>query len=134
MNMNQLTFFEKMSVLFKLLFSSPIIVGIFAFSLILMIMLFFYSRLNKKIVKYVFIGIYIVLIGFSIIKYGSYFLTSIDSFVTLFMANIYFPIIPFYIVIMLISFIIMIIWQGLDIFLFGLNVYTDANSVELKRW
>ena len=32
------------------------------------------------------------------------------------------------------SFIIMIIWQGLDIFLFGLNVYTDANSVELKRW
>ena len=32
------------------------------------------------------------------------------------------------------SFIIMIIWQGLDIFLFGLNIYTDANSVELKRW
>ena len=32
------------------------------------------------------------------------------------------------------SFIIMIIWQGLDIFLFGLNVYTDANSVELKKW
>ena len=30
--------------------------------------------------------------------------------------------------------IIMIIWQGLDIFLFGLNIYTDENSVELKRW
>ena len=72
-------------------------------------MLFFYSRLNKKIIKYVFIGLYIIIIGFAIIKYGSYFLTSLDSFVTLFMANIYFPIIPVYIVIMLISFIIMII-------------------------
>ena len=107
--MNQLSFFDKIQVLFQLLFSSPIIIGIFAFSMILMIMLFFYSRLNKKIVKYVFIGLYIVIIGFAIIKYGSYFLTSLDSFVTLFMANIYFPIIPVYIVIMLISFIIMII-------------------------
>ena len=107
--MNQLTFFDKIQVLFQLLFSSPIIIGIFAFSMILMIMLFFYSRLNKKIIKYVFIGLYIIIIGFAIIKYGSYFLTSLDSFVTLFMANIYFPIIPVYIVIMLISFIIMII-------------------------
>ena len=32
------------------------------------------------------------------------------------------------------TFIIMIIWQCLDIFLFGLNVYTDGNSVELKKW
>ena len=31
-------------------------------------------------------------------------------------------------------FIILIIWQGLDIFLFGLNVYKDGNSVELKKW
>ena len=107
--MNQLTFLDKIQVLFQLLFSSPIIIGIFAFSMILMIMLFFYSRLNKKIIKYVFIGLYIIIIGFAIIKYGSYFLTSLDSFVTLFMANIYFPIIPVYIVIMLISFIIMII-------------------------
>ena len=107
--MNQLTFFDKIQVLFKLLFSSPIIIGIFAFSLVLMIILFFSSRLNKRIIKYVFIGLYIIIIGFAIIKYGSYFLTSLDSFVTLFMANIYFPIIPVYIVIMLISFIIMII-------------------------
>ena len=32
------------------------------------------------------------------------------------------------------TFIIMIIWQCLDIFLFGLNVYTDGNSVKLKKW
>ena len=32
------------------------------------------------------------------------------------------------------TFIIMIIWQCLVIFLFGLNVYTDGNSVELKKW
>ena len=32
------------------------------------------------------------------------------------------------------TFVIMIIWQCLDILLFGLNVYTDANSVKLKRW
>ena len=32
------------------------------------------------------------------------------------------------------GFIIMIIWQGLDIFLFGLNVYTDGNSEKLKKW
>ena len=31
-------------------------------------------------------------------------------------------------------FIILIIWQGLEIFLFGLNVYKDGNSVELKKW
>lgn len=107
--MNQLTFVEKISVLFKLLFSSPIIIGIFAFSMILMILLFFYSKLNKKIMKFVFIFIYVALIGFALFKYGKYFLTSIDSFVTLFMANIYFPIIPVYVFIMLISFIIMII-------------------------
>ena len=32
------------------------------------------------------------------------------------------------------TFIIITIWQGIDIFLFGLNVYTDGNSVELKKW
>ena len=107
--MSQLTLLEKMQVLFKLLFSSPIIIGIFAFSMILMIILFFSSRLNKKIIKYVFIGIYVLIIGFAVVKYGSYFLTSIDSFFTLFMANIYFPIIPVYVVIMFISFIIMFV-------------------------
>lgn len=106
--MNQLTFLDKIQVLFKLLFSSPIIIGIFAFSMFLMIILFLNSKFNKKIIKYIFIILYLLLIGFSIYKYGSYFLTSIDSFITIFMANIYFPIIPIYIVIMLISFIIMI--------------------------
>lgn len=107
--MNQLTFVEKINVLFKLLFSSPVIIGIFAFSMILMILLFFYSKLNKKILKFIFIIIYVAIIGFAVFKYGSYFLTSIDSFVTLFMANIYFPIIPVYVIIMLISFVIMIV-------------------------
>ena len=107
--MNQLTLFDKIQVLFQLLFSSPIIIGIFAFSLVLMIILFFSSRLNKKIIKYIFIGIYLLVIGFSIVKYGSYFLTSLDSFLTLFMANIYFPVIPIYVAIMITSFIIMII-------------------------
>ena len=107
--MNQLTLIDKVQVLFKLLFSSPAIIGIFIFSMILMILLFFYSKLNRKAMKYIFIGIYVGLIGFAVFKYGNYFLTSIDSFVTLFMANIYFPIIPVYIAIMLISFIIMVI-------------------------
>ena len=107
--MNQLTFIDKINVLFKLLFSSPVIIGIFAFSMILMILLFFYSKLNKKIMKFIFIIVYVGIIGFAVFKYGKYFLTSIDSFVTLFMANIYFPIIPVYVVIMLISFIIMIV-------------------------
>lgn len=107
--MNELTFMDKINVLFKLLFSSPVIIGIFVFSLILMITLFFYSKLNKKIMKFIFIAIYLALIGFAVFKYGRYFLTSIDSFVTLFMANIYFPIIPVYVGIMFISFIIMIV-------------------------
>lgn len=107
--MNQLSFIDKINVLYKLLFSSPFIIGIFVFSMILMIMLFFYTKLNKKIMKFIFILIYLGLIGFAIFKYGKYFLTSIDSFVTLFMANIYFPIIPVYVVIMFISFIIMIV-------------------------
>lgn len=107
--MNQLSFLDKIHVLFELLFSSPIVIGIFAFSLILMVALFFSSKLNKKFVKYIFISIYVLIIGFSIFKYGSYFLTSIDSFLTLFMANIYFPIIPIYVAIMIISFIIMIV-------------------------
>lgn len=107
--MSQLTFIDKIQVLFRLLFSSPVIIGIFAFSMILMILLFFYSKLNKKIVKFIFIIIYVALIVFSVVKYGGYFLTSIDSFVTLFMANIYFPTIPVYVLILLISFIIMIV-------------------------
>ena len=107
--MNELTFMDKINVLFKLLFSSPVIIGIFVFSLILMITLFFYSKLNKKIMKFIFIVIYLALIGFAVFKYGRYFLTSIDSFVNLFMANIYFPIIPVYVGIMFISFIIMIV-------------------------
>ena len=45
-------------------------------------------------------------------KYGGYFLTGIDSFLTLFMANMYFPIIPIYVVIMVISFIIMVVTLG----------------------
>ena len=106
---NQLTFVDKIKVLFELLFSSPIITLIFVFSLGLMILLFFYSKINKKIIKFVFIGIYVALIGFAVFKYGSYFLSSLDSFVTIFMANIYFPTIPVYVFIMLISFIIMIV-------------------------
>lgn len=107
--MSQLTFVDKIQVLFKLLFSSPVIIGIFAFSMVLMILLFFYSKLNKKIVKFIFIIIYVALIAFSVVKYGGYFLTSIDSFVTLFMANIYFPTIPVYVFIMFISFVIMVV-------------------------
>lgn len=110
--MNQLSFMDKISVLFKLLFSSPIIIGIFVFSFFLMILLFFNSRFNKKVIKYSFVVIYVLILGFSIFKYGNYFLTSIDSFLTLFMANIYFPIIPVYVVIMVISFIIMIFTLG----------------------
>jgi len=106
---NQLTFVDKIKVLFELLFSSPIITLIFVFSLGLMILLFFYFKINKKIIKFVFIGIYVALIGFAVFKYGSYFLSSLDSFVTIFMANIYFPTIPVYVFIMLISFIIMIV-------------------------
>lgn len=106
--MNQLTFVDKIQVLCKLLFSSPVIIGIFAFSMILMILLFFYSKLNKKIMKFIFIFIYVLVIGFAVVKYGNYFLSSIDSFVTLFMANIYFPVLPFYVAIMFISFVIMI--------------------------
>ena len=34
----------------------------------------------------------------------------------------------------LVSVLGLIIWQSLDLFLFGLNVYTDDNSIELKRW
>ena len=105
----QLTFFDKVQVLFRLLISSPIVIGIFAFSLFLMIILFLSSKLHKKVVKYIFIGIYDLIIGFSIYKYGGYFLTSIDSFLTLFMANIYFPVVPIYVAIMIISFIIMIV-------------------------
>ena len=100
--MNQLSFFDKIQVLFNLLISSPIVIGIFALSLFLMIVLFLSSRLHKRVVKYIFICIYVLVIGFSIYKYGSYFLTSIDSFLTLFMANIYFPIIPIYVGIMII--------------------------------
>lgn len=107
--MNQLTFVDKIKVLFELLFSSPIITLIFVFSLGLMILLFFYSKINKKVIKYIFIGLYVSLIGFAVLKYGSYFISSLDSFVTIFMANIYFPTIPVYVLIMLISFIIMII-------------------------
>lgn len=110
--MNQLTFIDKIQVLGKLLFSSPAIIGIFAFSLVLMITLFLSNKLNKKIIKYVFIGIYVALIGFTIFKYGSNFITSIDSFITLFMANLYFPTIPIYVVILIISFIIMIFTLG----------------------
>lgn len=107
--MNQLTFIEKIQVLFEMLFSSPVIIGIFVFSLALMILLFYYSKLNKKIIKLIFIVLYVSLILFAVIKYGSYFLSSLDSFVTLFMANIYFPTIPVYVFIMLLSFIIMIV-------------------------
>ena len=106
--MSQLTFFDKIEVLGKLLVSSPAIIGIFAFSLVLMIVLFLSNKLNKKIIKIIFIIIYLALFGFTIFKYGSYFLTSIDSFITLFMANIYFPTIPVYVFIMIISFVIMI--------------------------
>ena len=106
--MSELTLLEKIEVLGKLLFSSPAIIGIFAFSLVLMIVLFFNNKLNKKIIKIIFIVIYSGVFGYTIFKYGGYFLTSIDSFITLFMANIYFPTIPVYVFIMIISFIIMI--------------------------
>ena len=33
-----------------------------------------------------------------------------------------------------ISCILLIVWQGIDLFLFGLNIYSDENSVELKMW
>ena len=34
----------------------------------------------------------------------------------------------------LISLVLLIFWQCLDLLLFGLNIYTDENSIELKRW
>lgn len=107
--MTQLTFLDKIQILFNLLISSPIIIGIFAFTIILMVILFVNTKFNKKIIKIILSIIYVGLIVFAIIKYNSYFMIGIDSFITIFMANIYFPIIPVYIGVMIASFIIMIV-------------------------
>ena len=34
----------------------------------------------------------------------------------------------------LVSFFSFVIWQAFDLFFFGLNLYTDGNNIDLKRW
>ena len=104
-----LSFIEKLKMVFQYTFSSFLSIEMFLLSLLLFFILIVNLKRNNKFIQMAAIGIYLGFVIGIIISYTTYVQTCVDSFSKLIMNYIYFPSpIVYFFIIVFIS--IMIIW------------------------
>lgn len=86
-----LSVFEKISVIFRYIFSSFLSIEMFIISLLLFVILIYNLKRNNRIVQMVAIGVYLGFVLGIFISYTSYVKSSMDSLVKGIMNYIYFP-------------------------------------------
>lgn len=109
-----LSFFGKIGVILKYIFSSFLSLEMFALSILLFVIMIFNLKKNNRIIQMVIIGVYVGFIIGMFVSYNSYVHTCVDSFIKEIMNYIYFPstIVYFFII----------------IFVTGMILYTLFNS------
>lgn len=101
--MNDFSLVDKFIILMNIVISSPVFLICVSFALILLIFFIVCIILNKKINKWIFITIWLLLAIVLMIRYNSVILNLVDNlFNNMFMA-LYFPNLTIYIIILIVS-------------------------------
>ena len=124
--MNDFSLMEKLGILMKIISSSPLF--LFCFMLAIVILIFYIININKnkKISKWIFIGLWIILLLILIIRYNNVMFELLDELFNYIFKFLYFPDFPIYIIILIISnifFIISIFNRKIE------NSYKILNSI-----
>jgi len=107
--MNDFSLIEKLNILMKLITSSSLFLFCSIISTILLILLIICIVLNKKINKWVFIGVFSFIGLLIVITYGTTLIIIIDKIIDAIFMAMYFPNLPIYISVLVISNIYFII-------------------------
>jgi len=101
--MNDFSLIEKLNILMKLITSSSLFLFCSIISTILLILLIICIVLNKKINKWVFIGVFSFIGLLIVITYGTTLIIIIDKIIDAIFMAMYFPNLPIYISVLVIS-------------------------------
>lgn len=101
--MNDISLVDKFKILMNIIASSPLFLFCFMIGVFVLILYIISIKKDKKINKWIFISIWSILLIMLLINYNSIVLNIIDDlFDNIFMA-LYFPSMPVYIIILLVS-------------------------------
>lgn len=101
--MNDFSLIEKIEILMKLISSSSLFLIFSIIGIVLLILLILLIILNKKINKYILIAICVVASLLLLVNYGSILIKMIDVIIDYIFMALYFPSLPVYISVVLIS-------------------------------
>lgn len=102
------SFLEQMIKLGKLLFSSPIYIGLFLIFFLLFLFQFLNVKRNNLIVKVFVSCLFLGFLLFAILGYHEAILTGLDYMIERLVLNLYFPSLAIYVIVILFSYIIFI--------------------------
>src|SRR5574344_1030579 len=125
--MTDYSFFERLKILFGLIFSSPFFLALIVIFILTTVVLIGYNKLKNKYLKYgVAFGYFLIAI-LILIKYGSSILNLSDSLINQIFSFIYFPNIIAYICMMIITTLLLIMTlvnNKLHLFIKSCNIIT----------
>lgn len=107
--MAEISFFDRIKTIFEMIFSSTFFISLFVIIILTIIVLIVNSKVNSKIPKYCTIAGYLIIIIFTLYKYGSYIFSINDSVVEEFFSAIYFPNLVVYIAMLIITLLLLTI-------------------------
>jgi len=107
--MNEFSLMEKITMLMKLISSSPLFLILSVIGILFLIFSIIYIGLNKKINKWIFISIAILIIFLILISYGNIVFKIIDVIIDSIFMALYFPSLPIYVSVLIVSNICFII-------------------------
>lgn len=107
--MNDFSFVEKIKMLMELISSSYLFLGVMIICILLLTLLIILTILNKKVNKWVFIIVSIILGILLLINYGDIIIKVLDVILDSIFMALYFPNLPVYISIILVSNIMFLI-------------------------
>ena len=106
--MSDLSFFDRITSIFGIIFSSPFFISLLVIAVLTIILLILSQKLKKFIFKLILGLVYLVIIIYIFVVYGKSFLTIGDSIIDQIFKVIYFPSMVAYFCSLLISIILMI--------------------------
>lgn len=107
--MKDFSLIEKLQILMKIIFSSPLFLFCFLFLIIILGLLIISRTTKLKISKWFFVGIWAILFLIIIINYSDIVIKLTDEVLNYIFKILYFPDLPIYVVILIISNILLIL-------------------------
>lgn len=107
--MRDFSLIEKLEILMNIIGSSPLFLFCFMLAIVILIFYIINVKQNKKLNKWIFIGLWIILLLVLIIKYNDIMFKLLDEVFNYIFEFLYFPDFPIYIIVLIISNVFFII-------------------------